>query len=611
MLSFVGRIPLKLVTSFYFQNLKREKKLFNFFFRHSYYYNTVFLSKSFKLTIFRNVENFQQKFWDRRMGYLALMTAFCYEKKQAFSEDQFLQAAKRGDVNEIRRLVKNGVNVNQRHIFGWTALHVAAMNGHLSVVKELLSLGADPNLGDEFTNVYSTAQEKKVHTFEIWMVREEEFSEKLRMQATFKGCTALHYAVLADNYDIVETLLKRGANPSKKNAIGHIPLDYCKIAEIKSLLNVYMEKFAEMQAMQEMEERRKFPLEKRLKEHIVGQDGAINIVAAAIRGKENGWYDEDHPLVFLFMGSSGIGKTELAKQVAKYLHKNKNDAFIRLDMSEYQERHEVAKLIGSPPGYVGHDDGGQLTKKLKTSPDAVVLFDEVDKAHPDVLTILLQLFDEGRLTDGKGKTIECKNAIFIMTSNLASDEIAAYALQLRSETAEIARQRYNDKIDDVEMIEEVTISKAFKEKVVQPILKKHFRRDEFLGRINEIVYFLPFSQSELLKLVQKELDQWANKAKQRHEIELSWDKSVLETLSEGYDVHYGARSIKHEVERRIINQLAAAFEKELIKKGCSVHITTEELQDPSSDLKGNARTIKTIKLKMGKKGASKKLIDVI
>lgn len=164
----------------------------------------------------------------------------------------------------------------------------------------------------------------------------------------------------------------------------------------------------------------------------------------AIRRKENGWVDDDHPLVFLFLGSSGIGKTELAKQLACYIHKDKPAGFIRLDMSEYQEKHEVAKLIGAPPGYVGHDDGGQLTSRLKQNPKAVVLFDEVDKAHPDVLSVLLQLFDEGRLTDGKGKTISCKDAIFIMTSNLASDEIANHAINLRREI-EFARRKRLEK----------------------------------------------------------------------------------------------------------------------------------------------------------------------
>lgn len=165
------------------------------------------------------------------------------------------------------------------------------------------------------------------------------------------------------------------------------------------------------------------------------------VLYKAIRRKENGWADDEHPLVFLFLGSSGIGKTELAKQLAAYIHKDKPTGFIRLDMSEYQEKHEVAKLIGAPPGYIGHDDGGQLTKRLKKCPGAVVLFDEVDKAHPDVLTVLLQLFDEGRLTDGRGKTIECKNAIFIMTSNLASDEIAQHGLSLREEVTLARKQR--------------------------------------------------------------------------------------------------------------------------------------------------------------------------
>ena len=141
------------------------------------------------------------------------------------------------------------------------------------------------------------------------------------------------------------------------------------------------------------EERKKFPLEQRLKEFIVGQEGPIATVASAIRRKENGWSDGEHPLVFLFLGSSGVGKTELAKQVATYLHRHskEGEGFIRLDMSEFQEKHEAAKLIGSPPGYVGHEEGGHLTRSLKANPKAVVLFDEVDKAHPDVLTTLLQV----------------------------------------------------------------------------------------------------------------------------------------------------------------------------------------------------------------------------
>uniref|UniRef100_A0ABM0N1I6 Caseinolytic peptidase B protein homolog n=1 Tax=Saccoglossus kowalevskii TaxID=10224 RepID=A0ABM0N1I6_SACKO len=187
----------------------------------------------------------------------------------------------------------------------------------------------------------------------------------------------------------------------------------------------------------------------------------------------------------------------------------------------------------------------------------------------------------GRLTDGKGKTIECKDAIFIMTSNLASDEIARHAIQLRNEAEDISMQRQKGNIGDLDISERITISRNFKDNVVEPILKRHFRRDEFLGRINEMVYFLPFSRSELIKLVLIELNFWAAKAKKNHNMQIEWDRQVLDVLADGYNVRYGARSIKHEVERRVVNQLAAAHERSLIHNDCHINIT---VNDPSNEL---------------------------
>uniref|UniRef100_F6QGP2 Mitochondrial disaggregase n=1 Tax=Callithrix jacchus TaxID=9483 RepID=F6QGP2_CALJA len=540
------------------------------------------------------------------LGMWVLATALvvhCYSKSPSNKDAALMEAARANNPQEVSRLLSEGADVNARHRLGWTALMVAAINRNYSVIQVLLAAGADPNLGDDFSSIYKTAKEQGIHSLEdggqdgaswritnqwtsalefrkwlglpagVLVTREDDFNNRLNNRASFKGCTALHYAVLADDYRTVKELLDGGANPLQRNEMGHTPLDYAREGEVMKLLRTSEAKHQEKQRKREAEERRRFPLEQRLKEHIIGQESAIATVGAAIRRKENGWYDEEHPLVFLFLGSSGIGKTELAKQTAKYMHK---DAKKKGLPSMFPSFHQVAKFIGSPPGYVGHEEGGQLTKKLRQCPNAVVLFDEVDKAHPDVLTIMLQLFDEGRLTDGKGKTIDCKDAIFIMTSNVASDEIAQHALQLRQEALEMSRNRIAENLGDVQISDKITISKNFKENVIRPILKAHFRRDEFLGRINEIVYFLPFCHSELIQLVNKELNFWAKRAKQRHNITLLWDREVADVLVDGYNVHYGARSIKHEVERRVVNQLAAAYEQDLLPGGCTLRITVED-----------------------------------
>eukprot|EP00124_Ichthyophonus_hoferi_P003506 Ihof_evm1s307 gene=Ihof_evmTU1s307 len=511
-------------------------------------------------------------------GTLALNPIAC--KAGPESDSKLCLSVLNNHREAVERLLDGGYSVNQRHPLGWAPLHVAVVQGNIGMAKLLISKGADVNIEDHYSLNEPVGKSGYYNMLDVIRTRMVEFSRRVHPQNSTKGFTALHYAALLDNLELVTLLLDNGANPLAKNSEGHTPIEYVDVEgtangnEIRSLLESAQINYEVKREEQEKEMRRRYPLEARIKERIVGQQGAINIVSSAIRRKENGWQDEDRPLVFLFLGSSGIGKTEMAKQLAHYLHGDKKECFVRLDMSEFQSKHEVAKFIGSPPGYVGHEEGGQLTEKLRACPNAVVLLDEVEKCHADVLTVMLQLFDEGRLTDGKGQTIECKDAIFIMTSNLAQDEIAEHGLQLR-EVAERERAALlantpatNETKDSANDHQTMEVTRVFRDKVVRPILKSFFQRNEFLGRINEIIYFLPFSKDELKQLVDLELKHWGEKAKSRHGVELSWDNTIVTSLITGYDVHYGARSLKYEVDRRVINVIAALWESGSISRGC-------------------------------------------
>ncbi len=287
--------------------------------------------------------------------------------------------------------------------------------------------------------------------------------------------------------------------------------------------------------MMRSEKEKLLHLEEELHKRVVGQEEAISAIANAIRRSRAGLQDEHRPIgSFIFMGTTGVGKTELAKALAEYLF-NTEDAMVRIDMSEYQEAHTVSRLVGAPPGYVGYEEGGQLTEKVRRKPYSVVLFDEIEKAHPDVFNILLQVLDDGRLTDNKGRVADFKNTIIIMTSNLGSHIIEEnYDNQMSLSAEELQEKTQNE---------------------VMALLKKTIR-PEFLNRIDEILMFKPLTKSEIRSIVDMQLQHLqALLRKQDITIKLT-DYAMDELANLGYDPHYGARPLKRVIQKNIMDNLS-------------------------------------------------------
>ncbi|TVQ78475.1 MAG: ATP-dependent chaperone ClpB [Flavobacteriales bacterium] len=295
-----------------------------------------------------------------------------------------------------------------------------------------------------------------------------------------------------------------------------------------------------VQKMLQSEREKLLQLEDHLRKRVVGQEEALLAVSEAVRRSRAGLQDEHRPIgSFIFMGTTGVGKTELAKALAEYLF-NDEKAMVRIDMSEYQERHAVSRLIGSPPGYVGYDEGGQLTEAVRHRPYSVVLFDEIEKAHPDVFNTLLQVLDDGRLTDNKGRMVNFKNTIIIMTSNLGSEKLSGMLENLNDEN------RYAR----LEMAREEIIG----------VLKKHMR-PEFVNRIDETVIFAPLGEDQMENIVRIQLEHLKLQLKKNH-IEMEATPEAISYLARvGYDPQYGARPVKRTIIKRVTNVLS----KEILK----------------------------------------------
>jgi ATP-dependent Clp protease ATP-binding subunit ClpB len=308
--------------------------------------------------------------------------------------------------------------------------------------------------------------------------------------------------------------------------------------------------------MLEGEREKLIKMEERLQQRVVGQKEAITAVANAVRRARSGLQDPNHPVgSFIFLGPTGVGKTELARALAEFLFDDEN-AMIRIDMSEYMERHSVARLIGAPPGYVGYEEGGQLSEAVRRRPYSVVLFDEIEKAHHDVFNVLLQVLDDGRLTDGQGRTVDFKNTVIIMTSNIGSAMIQEFYNRSGA-----GQGRDYGKVEEL----------------VRAELKKHFR-PEFLNRIDDIIIFHSLDEKQLEAVVGIQLQRLEQRLAQQ-QLAIEVDASARKYLAkEGYDPQFGARPLKRAIQEFLLDPLAMKLIDGEFKTGDRIKVTAENGQ---------------------------------
>ena len=408
---------------------------------------------------------------------------------------------------------------------------VAVLEDKISVMKaqwekEKASITSEADIKDEINNVKTKIEEAERNT-DLQTAAELKYGRLLELEKQLKAC---------QNREVTDNKLLKEE------------IDGSDIAEVVSKwTGIPVTKLveSEMQKLLQMEDI--------LHRRLVGQDEAVNTAADAIRRARSGLKDPKRPIgTFLFLGPTGVGKTELAKSLAEFMF-NDEDALIRIDMSEYMEKHNAARLIGAPPGYVGYDDGGQLTEAVRRKPYSVILFDEIEKAHPDVFNIMLQIFDDGRLTDSKGRTIDFKNTLIIMTSNIASDIILENTLN-----SMLSPEQYND-----------TKDKAL------AVLRQHFK-PEFLNRIDETIFFKALNLPQLSQIADIQTG-YLRKLLKEQEIELTITDEAKEFLAtQGFNPVYGARPLKRVIRQQIENPLSKMILARRFKKGDTIKIELDD-----------------------------------
>jgi len=396
---------------------------------------------------------------------------------------------------------------------------------------------------------------------------EKEISELNEQKSIFLAHWNLEKELIKtirQSKELIENLKTEAEKSEREGDLGKVAeLRYGKIPELEKIISAKTEELAKVQKdlkmlkeevdaediaeivskwtgipvsrMLESEREKLLHMEKNLAKRIVGQEEAVSAVSNAIRRSRAGLQDEQKPIgSFIFLGTTGVGKTELARALAEFLFDDEK-AIVRIDMSEYMEKFSVSRLIGAPPGYVGYEEGGQLTEAVRRKPYSVVLLDEIEKAHPDVFNILLQVLDEGRLTDSKGKTINFKNTLIIMTSNIGS--------MLIQEQLQFINKDNRD-----EILGEI------RTKLID--LLRATIRPEFLNRIDEIILFKPLTESEIRKIVDIQLNLLSERL-ERNNIFLITDDEAKDWLGKlGFDIHYGARPLKRVIQKYVTNPLS-------------------------------------------------------
>ena len=365
--------------------------------------------------------------------------------------------------------------------------------------------------------------------------------ERSEREGSLDKAAELKYGRLPDLKKEITTLEEQAKN-KKKNTLLKEEVGPEEIAEVISQWTGIP-----LKKMLQTEAEKLLSMESHLRKRVLGQDQALSLISDSIRRARAEISEPNCPVgSFIFLGPTGVGKTETAKALAEFLFDSEK-SLVRIDMSEYMEKHSVSRLIGAPPGYVGFEEGGQLTEKIRRQPYSVILIDEIEKAHPDVFHILLQVLDEGRLTDGQGRTVDFRNAILIMTSNIGSEIL----------------------IDE-------SLKEEEKHKQVKDILKKHFR-PEFLNRIDEAIIYNSLDKKQIEDIVKIQVQRVEDRLKEGTKLTL--DKKALSFLSEkSYDPVYGARPVRRAIQKELLNPLAQKLLKGDLPEKSNIQVTANDLR---------------------------------